>query len=284
MPELPEVETVVRGLRRTITARTISRIKTQAPPSSIIVSQSFGKRRLEKILIGKTVNEISRRGKNILISLSDNITLWTHLKMTGRFLWLPKEKAIGKHDLVVIDFQSNNSHENQMHLRFNDYRRFGRLRLYRDDELWQQKGLATLGPEPLEISADAFVKLFQNHKRMIKPALLDQSFLVGIGNIYADESLYNSRIHPRRLTSSLSAKKLAELHSHIQRILKKAIRLMGSSVDTYAGVNGKPGRFQNYLAVYGREGDPCNRCGQSIVREKIGTRSAHYCPRCQRER
>jgi len=284
MPELPEVETVVRGLRRTITKRTISRIKTKAPPASIVVSQSLGKRRFEKILAGKTVKEISRRGKNILISLSDDITLWTHLKMTGRFLWLPRQKAIGKHDLVVFDFESNNSHDNLMHLRFNDYRRFGRLRLYCNDELWQQRGLAELGPEPLEISVDAFVELFQKHQRMIKPALLDQSFLTGLGNIYADESLYNSKIHPRRPTSSLSAKKLTELHGHIRNILKDAIRLMGSSVDTYAGVNGKPGRFQNYLEVYGREGNPCNRCGGSIIREKIGSRSAHYCPRCQRMR
>ncbi|MFH1374330.1 MAG: zinc finger domain-containing protein, partial [bacterium] len=118
--------------------------------------------------------------------------------------------------------------------------------------------------------------------RMIKPALLDQAFLAGLGNIYADESLYLARIHPRRLTSSISRRKLTELHGHIQGILKKAIRLMGTSVDSYRGVNGRAGRFQNYLLAYGREGLPCGRCGTKIVREKIGSRSAHFCPRCQR--
>ena len=119
-------------------------------------------------------------------------------------------------------------------------------------------------------------------KRMIKPALLDQSFLAGIGNIYADEALYAARIHPKRLTTSISRKKLIELHGHIQRLLKKAIRSMGTSVDSYIGVNGEGGSFQKYLKVYDREGQKCERCGATIVREKIGSRSAHYCPRCQR--
>ena len=117
---------------------------------------------------------------------------------------------------------------------------------------------------------------------MIKPALLDQSFIAGLGNIYADESLYSSRIHPRRLTSSLSRRKLVELHGHIRRLLKKSIRLMGTTVDSYSGVNGQRGSFQKYLEAYGREGQPCGFCGRDIVREKIGSRSAHYCPRCQR--
>ena len=117
---------------------------------------------------------------------------------------------------------------------------------------------------------------------MIKPALLDQSFIAGIGNIYADESLYASRIHPKRLLSSLSVKKLQELHGHIQRLLQMAIANMGTSVDTYTGVNGQPGSFQSYLKVYGNEGSDCERCGRNIIREKIGSRSAHFCPKCQK--
>jgi formamidopyrimidine-DNA glycosylase len=119
---------------------------------------------------------------------------------------------------------------------------------------------------------------------MIKPALLDQTFIVGIGNIYADESLYRAKLHPKRLTDSISKPKLRELHSHIQEILLHAIRLMGTSVDTFAGINGQPGRYQQYLRAYSREGEPCLRCGRSIRREKIGSRSAHYCPRCQKLR
>ena len=139
-----------------------------------------------------------------------------------------------------------------------------------------------MGEEPLLMKADDFISLCKKTRRMIKPALLDQSFIAGIGNIYADEALYASGIHPQRITSTLSKKKLTELHGHIQRLLKKAISLMGTSVDTYSGVNGKPGGFQKYLLAYGREGEPCSKCGTEIKREKIGSRSAHYCPRCQK--
>ena len=119
---------------------------------------------------------------------------------------------------------------------------------------------------------------------MIKPALLDQSFIAGIGNIYADESLYLSKIHPTRLTSSLSRRKLVELHGHIQQVLRQSIEMMGTTVISYVSVNGQSGQYQNELIVYGREGEPCRFCGRKIVREKIGSRSAHYCPSCQRRR
>ncbi|MCP4566137.1 MAG: formamidopyrimidine-DNA glycosylase, partial [FCB group bacterium] len=167
-------------------------------------------------------------------------------------------------------------------LRFNDYRRFGRLRIFPTNEIMAQPGLAKLGPEPLEITADDFVRLMKNRRRMIKPALLDQTVIAGIGNIYADETLFLSRIHPKRLTDSVSARKLRELHGHIQAILRKAIRLMGTSVDSFAGVNGRPGGFQKYLLAYGRENQPCPNCDRPLVREKIGGRSAHFCRRCQR--
>lgn len=290
MPELPEVETVVRGLRKTIVGLTIREAKiNNAPPTSIIVGDSFNGKTFETILKDRTIETINRRGKNILINLSGNLTLWAHLKMTGHFYWLDKLQSISKHDLVMFDFYSSNGSPKTrrcqaatMHLRFNDYRRFGRLRLYRTDELFQQKGLAELGPEPLEFPAEEFVALCRSCTRTIKPALLDQSFIAGIGNIYADESLHLSRIHPRRLTSSLSKHKLEKLHGNIRTILKKAVRLMGSSVDTFSGVNAKPGQYQKYLRVYGREGMACLSCRGRIVREKIGSRSAHFCRRCQR--
>jgi len=279
MPELPEVETVVRGLRPILVGKTIAALTARAPKSSIVVSPSLRPMRFHQLLTGKQVLSVSRRGKNILISLSGDLTLWVHLKMTGHFFWLPKVKSVEKHDLVILEL-ADSTH----HLRFNDYRRFGRLRLFRNNELWRQKGLAELGPEPLEITTAQFVELCHRRPRQIKQALLDQSFIAGIGNIYADESLYLSRIHPRRVTTSLSKSKLTDLHLHIQRILRRAIRLHGTSVDTYSGVNGQTGAFQKYLLAYGNEGEPCSRCGTKIVREKIGSRSAHFCPRCQRMR
>lgn len=283
MPELPEVETVVRGLRDTVLGRTIKQIVLNAPPATTVVGDSLSPRPFTDILKGRRIDQINRRGKNILIALSDGITLWAHLKMTGHFYWLPLSKPTGKHDLVVFRFTPRKPNPTYS-LRFNDYRRFGRLRLFRSDEVMQQKGLAELGPEPLEMSAEQFVTLCRSSRRQVKPALLDQSFIAGIGNIYADESLWAARIHPQRLTSSLSPHKLIELHNHIQRLLRKSIRLMGTSVDSYAGVNGQPGKFQKYLLAYGREGQPCDTCGGPIIRQKIGSRSAHFCRRCQRIR
>lgn len=263
--------------------QTIRRVQIQAPPASTVVAESLKPATFVSLLTGRRVLEVSRRGKNILIQLSGHLTLWVHLKMTGHFFYRPISDPVDKHDLVLFDFESTGRGKSSgFHLRFNDYRRFGRLRLYPDNELWQQKGLATLGPEPVELSADDFVKMCRRRPRMFKPALLDQTFIAGLGNIYADESLYCARIHPRRLTSSPSRRKLIELHGHIQKLLEKAIRLMGTSVDSYVGVNGRTGSFQKYLHAYNNEGNPCSLCGRKIVREKIGSRSAHFCPRCQR--
>ncbi len=282
MPELPEVETVVRGLRKVVLNKKIAKVYTNAPDSSIVISESLKRDSFESLLIGKTILSISRRGKNILIDLSSQLVLWVHLKMTGHFFYVPKTKQRNKHDLVIFSFHKTRKNITEYHLRFNDYRRFGRLRLYRKDELLHQSGLSNLGPEPFDISPDEFVELCYRRPRMLKSALLDQTFIAGIGNIYADESLYASRLHPQRLTTSISKRKIIELHGHIQRILSKAIELMGTSVDSYSGVNGKRGSFQTYLLAYNQEGKQCSRCTCKIIRKKIGARSAHYCPRCQK--
>lgn len=283
MPELPEVETVVRGLRDTILGRTIVAVTSRAPKACVLVSRSLGRGSISTHLRNRTIESVDRRGKNILIALSGDLTLWVHLKMTGKFRYIDNSLPVAKHDLFVVDFTPDTTSDNQ-HLRFNDMRRFGRWRLFPNDELWQQPGLAELGPEPLEITAQDFAALCRRRPRMFKPALLDQSFLAGLGNIYADESLYATRIHPKRLTTTVSKPKLIELHGHIQRLLQRSIDVMGTSVDTYSGVNGQPGTFQNYLLAYNHEGAPCHRCGTKIKREKIGSRSAHYCPKCQRPR
>lgn len=285
MPELPEVETVCRGLRATVVGRTIAGVTVRAPERSIAVSPSFRGRKFETILKGRRIERVDRRGKNILMRLSGGITLWVHLKMTGHFFYLDASEPIGKHDLVVFDFVGDDGRRVDGHqLRFNDYRRFGRLRVFADGELFEQDGLRDLGPEPLEIGAEEFAARARHRSRAIKAALLDQSFLAGVGNIYADEALFAARIHPTRLTGSLSRAKLIELHGHIVRLLELAIRSMGTSVDSYRGINGEAGHFQQYLKAYSREGEPCERCGGAIARCRIGARSAHFCPRCQRAR
>lgn len=228
MPELPEVETIVWGLKNSIINKVIASVSLN---SSKINKDN--RRGWLNILRGKRFLDVRRRGKNILIDLSENYTLWVHLKMTGHLYLLPESVPVDKHDLMIF-VTKNNSHQ----LRFNDYRRFGRIRLFRIDEVMKQSGLVDLGPEPLEISREDFINLFKTRQRMIKPALLDQTFLAGLGNIYSDESLYLAKIHPKRLTGRISKARLAELHAGIQSVLKRAIRLMGTSVDSYAGVDG----------------------------------------------
>ena len=281
MPELPEVETVIRGLKKTVGGKTIESVKVNYDKYNLDNQPGWAKK-----LPGCRITGIRRRGKNILIDLDNDHTLWVHLKMTGKFRQTKPDEPRDKHDLVTFDFEPNGKKAGAggaQQLRFNDYRRFGRLRLFRNDELMLQPGLAELGPEPLEITPNDFVKLCKRRPRMIKAALMDQSFLAGIGNIYADEALYASRIHPARSINSLSRAKLIELHGHIQRLLRLSIDRMGTTVISYVNVNGDSGSFQNMLKVYAREGEPCERCGATIVREKLGSRSAHYCPRCQRK-
>ncbi|MBN2226984.1 MAG: DNA-formamidopyrimidine glycosylase [candidate division Zixibacteria bacterium] len=269
---MPEVETVVRGLRRVILNQTIANIHLNAPKIDADNPRGWLNR-----LKGQTVVAIRRRGKNILIDLTDRYTLWVHLRMTGQFHYVPRNHSRDKHDLMEFSLLGN-GHV----LRFRDYRRFGRVRLRHTDEIMQEEGLADLGPEPLEISAGEFVHLCRKSSRMIKPALLDQSFIAGLGNIYTDEMLFAAGVHPRRLTDRISRKKLVAMHGAMQAMLKRSITMMGTTVDTYTGVNGRTGRFQKYLRVYGRDGEPCPNCGTMIRREKVGSRSAHFCPKCQR--
>lgn len=280
MPELPEVEIVARGLRKLIVGKTISSVTVNAPKTTTFVSPTFGPKDFSSVLTGRRITKVARHGKNILIHLSGSVTLWAHLKMTGHFFVQKRTDTLQKHDLVVFEF--TDSKRTGTHLRFNDYRRFGRLRLFPNDELWQQNGLRNIGPEPLTLTAEKFIDLCRRRPRQLKAALMDQSFIAGIGNIYADEALHAAKLHPRTLTSSVSPKKLRELLGHIQRLLRWAITLKGSSVGSYTNVMGKTGGFQKKLLAYGQEGRQCTFCKIDIVREKIGSRSAHFCPRCQR--
>ncbi len=288
MPELPEVETVVRGLRPMLIGQSIARVdSTAAPATSIVVSPALTGGSLDEIVPGRTVQAIDRRGKNILISLSGDLTLWVHLKMTGQFRFTTRDAPLDRHDLVLFDLtrpgrvgEEGASVGTQM--RFHDFRRFGRLRLYPDAELWDQPGLADLGPEPLELPAEAFVELCRGRRRMIKPALLDQSFIAGIGNIYADEALFLSRIHPARRTDGIARHKLIELNGHLHYLLRRSIDHAGTTIINFVGVEGEGGSFQRLLQVYGREGEPCPRCGRPIRRIVIGSRSSHLCSYCQR--
>lgn len=277
MPELPEVETIVQGLRKSVIGKRIKGVKCDG-------CRVFTQKNFKKDLVGKRIKSVRRRGKFILMELSDNHQLLIHLGMTGGLFHYKKNEPKDKHDHLIIDFT-----DNRTQLRYNDQRKFGRIRKrktvnrkLKTVHCEQFTEIAQLGPEPLEITRDEFVKIFRKRKGRIKPLLLNQKVIAGIGNIYSDEALFEARVHPLTPANRISRPKLKKLHRAIQKILKKAILAGGSSVDNYTNLEGERGLFQLEHKVYAREGQKCKRCGTKIKRIRITQRSTHYCPRCQK--
>ena len=271
MPELPEVETVVRGLQKRLFGRKFSEVEVCRE----VCLRGSG-RALADWLRKKEIRAVERRGKNIILSLSGGGALFVHLGMSGRLRVLPRNAPREKHTHLIFSFLHQ---EDQ--LRFIDPRRFGRV-FWEGGKAGEWISLSHLGPEPLEISPSEFASRVRSRRREIKPLLLDQHFLAGVGNIYADESLHRAGIHPRRKSDSMSGKILSRLHQAMQEVLNEAIQARGTSVRSYVDPAGVLGAFQHGLRVYGREGEPCQTCARSIVREMVGGRSSFYCPRCQR--
>ncbi len=271
MPELPEVETIARGLQKTIVGKKIKNVRVTFPGIIKQESKSFTKN-VEK---SKIIN-VRRRGKFMLIDLDNRKTVLAHLGMTGSLLLLRPSAPLNKHDHLILRFD-----ETREELRFNDQRKFGRIKSFHTPGELNIPELIKLGPEPLEISPSDFVNHFKRRKGRIKSALLNQQIIAGLGNIYADESLFEARIHPQRKADTLTPQALKRLHQAIQRILEKAIRAGGSSIESYCDINGKIGGFQLQHKVYGREGLPCKKCATRIRRIKISQRSSYFCPRCQ---
>ncbi len=269
MPELPEVETIVRDLKGRVIGAEIRGVsflngsiwRNGKPPS--------------RSLIQRKIENIDRKGKNILIHLSKNRTLVVHLKMTGRLTFEASGVPLVKHTHFAIKLDNGE-------LRFNDVRRFGYLDLVKSSELDKIGYLSRLGPDPLLIAEDEFIRIIRLKRRIIKSLLLDQRIISGLGNIYTDEALFLAGIHPRRISCGLSRKRLGQLYQAIIEILNAAIEGRGSSVGDYVDGSGLPGFYQERHKVYGREGQPCFQCDRPIKREIIGSRSAHFCTRCQR--
>ena len=271
MPELPEVETVVRGLRKQLVRGKFSGVE-------VCLDRCLrgSKRALGGWLRGKKILAVERRGKNIILCLNGGGALFIHLGMSGKLRILPREAPREKHTHLVFSFLNRGDQ-----LRYIDPRRFGRV-FWEGECRGNWVSLARLGPEPLEISALEFATRVRSRQREIKPLLLDQHFLAGVGNIYADESLFRAKVHPRRKSHLLTARTVCRLHQALRAVLNEAIRAGGSSVRSYVDSTGAAGGYQHSLRVYGREGEPCPSCGAKIVREIVGGRSSFYCPRCQR--
>lgn len=269
MPELPEVETIVRDLKKRVIGAGIQRV------DFLNGSVWRNGKPSPRSLIHCKIENIERTGKNILIHLSNNRTLVIHLKMTGRLTFEDSRTPLAKHTHFAVKLDRGE-------IRFNDVRRFGYLDLVESSKLGRVDYLARLGPDPLLISENDFIGIIRSKRRIIKSLLLDQNVISGLGNIYTDEALFRAGIHPRRISSGLSRKRIGRLHQSIVEILKAAIEGRGSSVGDYVDGSGLPGFYQERHMVYGREGQPCFQCSKPVKREIIGSRSAHFCTRCQR--
>ena len=274
MPELPEVQTVVDQLiKRGIVGRTITGARVDWPKT---VAGDPPERFCRRIA-GSTIRRVTRRGKFIVVHLSRGMTLLIHLRMTGRLNWVEAGTPCNSHEHVALALGQEGE------LRFQDTRKFGRMVLTDSPEAL----LGRLGPEPLsrQFTCSRFSRMLQSTRRQIKPLLLDQSFLAGLGNIYVDEALWKAGIHPLRISASLNEAETTALHRSIRHVLNQGLKNRGTSLGRGKGnfyaVGNRPGRNAGQLKVFRRTGAPCPRCGANIVRMTVAQRSSHVCPNCQ---
>ncbi len=268
MPELPEVETTVRGLAHVLEGRRIASIEARRPDLRRALPEDLGQR-----LTGARVTALRRRAKYGLIDTDRGDTLVFHLGMSGH--WRIDPGAIEKHDHFLIT--TDDGHR----LALNDARRFGSLDLLRSDALDAWPPFAALGPEPFQLGARELKRRLAGRRAAIKLLLLDQRIVAGLGNIYVCEALFRARIHPQRAGGSVSLARLQRLVPDIRAVLTEAIAAGGSSLRDFASPDGELGYFSKQFSVYGREGEPC-ACGGAVKRTVQGSRSTFYCPRCQR--
>jgi formamidopyrimidine-DNA glycosylase len=275
MPELPEVETTARSLRARLIGRRVSTISGVDWPRMLPNSSET---ELQLALSGREVQTIERRGKYLLIGFDDDHWLGVHRKMSGNLLMQSAEAPAPRHTHLSIELDNGEA------LRFVDARKFGRVYLFRAGDERDDFLAERLGPDSLvDLDAGVLAAKLRGRKGRLKPLLLDQAFLAGVGNLYADEALWEARLHPLRSADSLSRAEVARLARAIKQVLVLAIERRGTSLSTYRDADGTAGENQDHLNVYGREGLPCPRCGAPIRRMVIGARSSYFCPREQRE-
>ena len=274
MPELPEVETIARGLRATLPGRQILSVRLG---KTDFIDDPAG---IEREIPGTRIIAVRRHGKFLLLDLEPanpkarEFSLLVHLGMTGRLVTIDSQAPVPPHTHVLFALDDGRE------LRYTDVRRFGRMAIVTSG--LEENSLGSLGLDPLEASKEDFVGVLRHRRAQIKALLLDQSVLRGIGNIYADESLWRARIHPQRLAANLSTKELRQLYRAAQRVLNNAIQARGSSIADYVDADGNLGGFQRLHRVYQREGKKCFRCAFAIKRTIVAGRSSHFCPHCQR--
>ena len=308
MPELPEVQTIVSELNRKLKNKAIKSVIVNAPkvvgigpavlPPKRVTAQSTVEK-FKKLLIGQRIVLVKRRAKLLIFDLSGPFSILAHLKMTGQFIFedrklrqrtggkyrllnklaAPLEQLPSKHTHVIFALSGGSK------LYFNDVRKFGYIKVVRDDEIDKVPELNDYGPEPLskKFTLLTFLTAVKNvSKRKIKEVLMDSKIVAGIGNIYSDEILFHAKVRPTRTVSPLSDKELSAIYKAIRPVLIKGIKAKGSSVGDFVRTDGSWGKMGKYHFVYGRKGQKCKRCGNIISAIKIGGRTASFCPHCQR--
>ncbi|WP_243544782.1 bifunctional DNA-formamidopyrimidine glycosylase/DNA-(apurinic or apyrimidinic site) lyase [Pseudodesulfovibrio tunisiensis] len=269
MPELPEVEVIARGLDRSLKGRTISGADV---PGLTRLSDSA--ERIVSLSCGRGVGRVYRRGKALLMELDGGVVLGFHLRMTGRIVHGPA-RAATSHDRIFLCLDDGSR------LMFSDARKFGYVRAFGPGELESWDFLQRLGPEPLETPARELARRVASRKAGIKGLLLNQSVVAGVGNIYADESLFRAGIHPEAKADRLGMDRLERLFSELQGVLRQAIAENGSSIRDYVNADGDAGAFQNSFRVYGRKGCPCTCCNTPLQARTVAGRTSTFCPHCQ---
>ncbi|KGA97844.1 5-hydroxymethyluracil DNA glycosylase [Alkalihalobacillus alcalophilus ATCC 27647 = CGMCC 1.3604] len=274
MPELPEVETVKRTLTELVVGKTIKEVEVLWPK---IIKKPDDAKIFQEMLQGQTIAGINRRGKFLIFQL-DDYALVSHLRMEGRYGLHQKGEERTKHTHVIFHFEDGTE------LWYQDVRKFGTMHLFLKGEEETATPLLGLGVEPFseQFQQNILRLAFEKTQRKVKVVLLDQKAVVGLGNIYVDEALFRSGIHPERLASSITDEEIIILHQKIRETLQEAVDMGGSSVKSYVNGQGDMGMFQQRLDVYGRKSLPCNVCGTEILKTVVGGRGTHFCPSCQK--
>ena|SRR5690625_3142937 len=273
MPELPEVETIRKTLEKLVINKTIENVTVYWPK---IIKQPDDIDHFKQLLIGETIRKMDRRGKFLLFYF-DHYVLVSHLRMEGKYRVTNSKEPITKHTHVIFHFTNDSD------LRYNDVRKFGTMHVFPIGKELTDKPLNQLGPDPFQehYTFDYLLEKCQKTARNIKATLLDQTVIAGLGNIYVDEVLFLSGIHPEKRANELSDTEIQSVWENARIVLHEAVKLGGTSIRSYVNGEGEMGMFQQELFVYAQENKPCKHCGEEIVKIKVAGRGTHICPECQ---